>query len=146
MFPTNNRLTKQKLLTLDFLEVVYCPRNLWLEAHWSKLLDAGRAKKGCLGILECLKERPTDKLLNYNNRVTGHYPGAIDWITKEWFPQLFHLGIRHFAWVYSPEFYTQVCTDAIIMPQKQIEVQGFYDEEDAQEWLSSRNSQQGFAC
>lgn len=140
MFPIDNQQTKLKLLSLDFLEVFYSYRHQWLETHWHGILDAGKARTGCLTILECLAQQPASKILNYNNMVTGHYPGAIEWVADVWFPRLYEEGVRRFAWIYSSEFYTQVGTDGIIGLQKEIEVEAFYDALEAQEWLLAKSS------
>ncbi|WP_242928148.1 hypothetical protein [Pontibacter vulgaris] len=86
-------------------------------------------------ILEHVKKYPVTKILNNNQHVTGHYPGAIDWVGKIWFPSLFDEGVLYFAWVYSPEFYTQVGTDSIIELSSKVTIKTFFDLVTAMDWL-----------
>lgn len=112
----------------------------YLLADWSGVLDASIARKGCLAVLESLKKHPLPKVLNNNSKVTGHYPGAIDWVGKVWFPSMHELGVKWFAWIYSPEFYTQVSTDVIVNLSSRVNIQTFYHITDAQIWLNSQGT------
>jgi hypothetical protein len=126
----------------DFLKLYSCKGNEALLADWSDILYAHRARAGCNTILDTLREHKFSKILNNNIKVTGHYPGAIDWVGKVWFPSLYELGIRYFAWVYSPAFYTQISTDEVVKLSSMVEIQTFYDIEDACQWLLSKPSDQ----
>ncbi|NDK54402.1 hypothetical protein [Pontibacter fetidus] len=119
----------------DFLKLYRCKSNDVLLADWSGILYADRARAGCTAILDTLRAHPFPKILNNNIKVTGHYPGAIEWVGKVWFPGMYALGTRHFAWVYSPAFYTQISTDEIVKLSSKVEIQTFYDIEDACQWL-----------
>ncbi|NEM98770.1 hypothetical protein [Pontibacter burrus] len=124
--------------TADFLKLYRCSNEQILFADWSGVLDAGRARLGCTTILDTLKEHKFSKILNNNTRVTGHYPGAIEWVGKVWFPEMNALGIRYFAWVYSPAFYTQIGIDEIISLSSKVEIQTFYDVLEAWQWLMDK--------
>ena len=121
----------------DFLKLYSCEDDTILLTDWSGVLDADRARKGCTAILDTLRSNPHTKVLNNNSTVTGHYPGAVEWVGKVWFPGMFELGIRYFAWVYSPAFYTQISTDEIIKLSSKVEIQTFYQVSDAHDWLIS---------
>lgn len=121
--------------TADFLKIYRCKHSEIMHADWSGVLDASKARTGCTTILDVLKENSFSKILNNNSKVTGHYPGAIDWVGKVWFPEMFKLGIRYFGWVYSPAFYTQIGTDEVISLSSKVEIQTFYDVVQAWEWL-----------
>lgn len=122
----------------DFLKLYSCKENEVLLADWSGILYADRARLGCTTILEMLKEQSFPKILNNNINVTGHYPGAIDWVGKVWFPSMYEFGVRYFAWVYSPAFYTQISTDEIVKLSSKVEIQTFYDIDDACQWLLTK--------
>ena len=122
----------------DFLKLYSCENKSILFADWSGVLDAGRARLGCTTILDTLKGSSFAKILNNNSKVTGHYPGAIEWVGKVWFPEMYALGIRHFAWVYSPAFYTQIGTDEIIKLSSKVEIQTFYELGNGCQWLLSK--------
>ena len=122
----------------DFLKLYSCDNQSILYADWSGVLDAGRARLGCTTILDVLKPHSFTKVLNNNSKVTGHYPGAIEWVGKVWFPEMYDLGIRHFAWVYSPAFYTQIGTDEVVRLSSKVEIQTFYELSQACQWLLSK--------
>ncbi|MDX5420700.1 MAG: hypothetical protein LPK07_09955 [Hymenobacteraceae bacterium] len=107
----------------------------YLFNEWSGVLDAKRARQGCLAVLDQLQEHPHAKVLNNNIKVTGHYPGAIDWVGTVWFPTMYALGVQWFAWVYSPAFYTQISTDEIIGLSSKVTIQTFYEVQAAHDWL-----------
>ena len=122
----------------DFLKLYSCDNNNILFSDWSGVLDAARARLGCTTILDTLKGQSFSKILNNNIKVTGHYPGAIEWVGKVWFPEMHALGIRYFAWVYSPAFYTQIGTDEVIKLSSKVEIETFYELGQASQWLLSR--------
>ncbi|MBC5991678.1 hypothetical protein [Pontibacter cellulosilyticus] len=128
------------LYTTDFLTVSLEIDEEYLYADWSGVIDAARAKAGCNAILDCLRNHSNAKILNNNSKVTGHYPGAIDWVGNVWFPEMYKLGVRWFAWVYSPEFYTQLGTDQIISLSSQVTIETFYDIDSALQWLVNKTS------
>jgi hypothetical protein len=121
----------------DFLDLYSCEDDTILVADWSGVLDASRARNGCNAVLDTLREKAYTKILNNNTKVTGHYPGAVDWVGKVWFPSMYDLGTRYFAWVYSPAFYTQLSTDEIIKLSSKVEIQTFYQVSDGWDWLTT---------
>ena len=127
----------------DFLVTYANIADNYLLADWSGVLNASLARKGCLAVLDSLEKYPFSKVLNNNSKVTGHYPGAIDWVGKVWFPSMHDLGVKWFAWIYSPEFYTQVSTDVIINLSSRVTIQTFYHMTDALIWLNNQNTSEG---
>lgn len=121
----------------DFLKLYPCEGGKILVADWSGILYADIARKGCTAILDVLEETPFKKILNNNTKVTGHYPGAIEWVGKVWFPSMYDLGVRYFAWVYSRSFYTEISTDEVIRLSSKVEIQTFYEVGQAWQWLNS---------
>lgn len=121
----------------DFLKLYSCEDDTMLVADWSGVLDATRARQGCPAMLDILREHPYTKILNNNSKVTGHFPGALDWLVEVWFPSMYDLGVRHFAWVYSLDFYTQIATDEVAKLSSTVEIQTFYQVSDARDWLLS---------
>ncbi|MEJ8802298.1 hypothetical protein [Pontibacter sp. H249] len=137
MFRMDDKSSAKELFRSDFLTITAQPDGDYLLADWSGVLDATKARMGCTTVLEILKTNPHSKILNNNTRVTGHYPGAIDWVGTVWFPMMSSLGVKWFAWVYSPEFYTQLGTDEVIRLSSQVKICTFYDIEDAKQWLAT---------
>ncbi|MFD2244855.1 hypothetical protein [Pontibacter ruber] len=123
------------LYTSEYLTIKWHEEKGYLLADWSGILDANRARAGCTQVLQCLNQQPASKILNNNTKVTGHYPGAIDWVGRVWFPSMHSLGVKYFAWVYSPDFYTQLNIDEIVRLSSKVKIQTFYDLESAELWL-----------
>ncbi|HEY4651481.1 MAG TPA: hypothetical protein VIG72_08700 [Pontibacter sp.] len=119
----------------DYLKLYRCQYGNVLFAEWTGVLDADKARNGCTAVLETLKTHSFPKILNNNTSVTGHYPGAIEWVGKVWFPGMHALGVRYFAWVYSHEFYTQIGTDEIVKLSSKVEIQTFFEVVHAWQWL-----------
>ncbi len=138
MFSYNKSFNIELVFKNDYLNIRYCKEPSFLISEWSGVLDAARAKEGCMLVLEHVKKHPTARLLNNNQQVTGHYPGAIDWAGKIWISSLYDAGLRYFAWVYSPEFYTQVGTDEIISMSSKVTINTFFDIVTAMDWLLSQ--------
>ncbi|WP_439882962.1 hypothetical protein ACSX1A_07290 [Pontibacter sp. MBLB2868] len=128
----------EKVFVSDYLTTYAHSKDRYLLADWKGVLDATTAKNGCLAVLDSLKKYPFEKVLNNNTNVTGHYPGAIDWVGKVWFPSMHDLGVRWFAWVYSPDFYTQIGTDVIINLSSRVTIETFYSILDAYIWLNQK--------
>ncbi len=122
----------------DYLKLYSCENSTILLADWSGVLYPDRARSGCTTILDILSKQPFSRILNNNTKVTGHYPGALDWTGRVWFPEMFRLGVRYFAWVYSPAFYTQISTDEVIKMSSKVTIETFYEIADAREWLLSK--------
>ncbi|MFD2515708.1 hypothetical protein ACFSRY_17680 [Pontibacter locisalis] len=114
MFTPEKDTAYECIYRSEFLNIFTNSRDNLILTDWSGVIDASKARSGCMALLESLKKHPYQKVLNNNSKVTGHYPGAIDWVGKVWFPSMYELSVRWFAWVYSPEFYTQISTDVII--------------------------------
>ncbi|WP_299821962.1 hypothetical protein [uncultured Pontibacter sp.] len=125
------------VFTSEYLSVYVIPEEKQLYADWSGVLDAAKARAGCTAVLKCLQEYPCSKVLNNNSKVTGHYPGALDWVGTVWFPSMFALGVKWFAWVYSSDFYTQINTDHVIRLSSQVQIETFYDLDAAQQWIAA---------
>lgn len=119
--------------------VIYEPdQNGIMLSQWSGFLTASIARTGCLALLDALDLHPCTKVLNCNQKVTGHHAGAIEWVGKVWFPGMYSRGVRYFAWVYSPEFYAQIGTDEVISFNTDVIVDTFYSMDSAYQWLAEK--------
>ncbi|WP_461489661.1 hypothetical protein [Pontibacter sp. HJ8] len=118
----------------DFLEVKLVADNQLLTAEWTGVLDSNRGHKGCEQMLKCVKENPVRKILNNNSKVPGH-SGASEWLGRVWLPALSEAGVEYFAWVYSPDFFTQLGIDNAIALYKEMEIKTFFSVQEALDWL-----------
>jgi hypothetical protein len=110
----------------------------YLFIDWIGYLDSTIVEHGCQVILEVLKQHPHTIILNSNLKILGNYPTASKWVDKMWFPQLFDLGVRSFAWVYAPDFFQQLIIDKIVSDSTKVNVETFFSITDAKIWLSNQ--------
>jgi hypothetical protein len=97
-------------------------------------LDSSKGHAGCQQVLSCVRANPVRKILNNNSKVPGH-SGASDWLGRVWLPALSEAGVEYFAWVYSPDFFTQLGIDNAIALSKEMEIKTFFSVQEALDWL-----------
>ncbi|HYF04374.1 MAG TPA: hypothetical protein VEC36_13405, partial [Patescibacteria group bacterium] len=113
-------------------------KTLFVDWKGFQLIES--VKNGCEQILFFLKEHNCTKVLNDNTNVTGVWSGASEWVAMDWFPRMRAAGLKKFAWVYSPSYFSRMSTDKTldatpedILNEKIIRV--FTDKREAEEWL-----------
>ena len=110
----------------------------WLYLDWHGDLNDETAMAGALKLLELLQLERCTKVLNDNARITGLWADAARWGSDVFFPQLYAAGCRHFAWVYSPERYSQLSAElALEQTSAGIIFMPFHDLITAARWLRS---------
>lgn len=109
----------------------------WLEVDWTGLQTLETVQSGCLTMLDLLRSHKCTKVLNDNTNVIGSWSEAVEWGAEVWFPAMIDSGLKHFAWVYSPEVFSKLSTD------KTIDLTGanifgtFNDKREAAQWLKA---------
>jgi hypothetical protein len=96
--------------------VLYQTRNLklgyddgegWLYARWMGAQSEDDIRSGGEAMLRAMREVATrygcGRVLNDNRDVVGSWSHSLTWAANEWLPQMFAAGLRHFAWVLSPD-------------------------------------------
>ena len=95
-------------------------------------LDIKTSSSGAI-ILDLLKQQRASKVLNDNTLVTGPWKDAAEWTATVWFPDMIEAGLRHFAWIFSPNLFAELSAK-MAMPASDI-VKSFNGLEEARQWL-----------
>jgi len=121
-------LSKQKNL-----EISYDPENKYLYCNWLGFQNKDSIMKSGFIILDLLKQKKVSKVLNDNSQVTGPWQEAAEWTATVWFPQMIEHGLKHFAWIFSPNIFSELSAKKA-MPSSGI-VKSFNSYNDALSWL-----------
>lgn len=121
-------LSKQKNL-----EISYDPEHKYLYCNWLGFQNKESIMKSGLIILDLLKQKKVNKVLNDNSQVTGPWQEAAEWTATVWFPQMIEHGLKHFAWIFSPNIFSELSAKKA-MPSSGI-VKSFNSYTDALSWL-----------
>jgi hypothetical protein len=115
---------------------VYEYDNNWLRLDWRGNLDDDTVMAGALRLLELVKQEQATKVLNDNSLVEGLWADSARWGGEVFFPQLYDAGCRYFAWVLSPERYSQLSAQlAVQQTTAGIVFMTFHDPATAAAWL-----------
>ena len=126
----------QTLYNAPTLTLSYDHANDWLYLDWHGALDDESVVAGALKLLELLKQEQCSKVLNDNTRITGLLADAAKWGSDVFLPMLYEAGCRSFAWVYSPERYSQLSAQlAMEQTAAGIAIMPFQNRDTAAEWL-----------
>jgi hypothetical protein len=123
------------ILQTDYLQMAFDSENQMLLTEWSGWLNSEKGKSGCAHILDKVKELRVIKILNDNSKVTGS-SGDTEWLGRVWLPSLKAAGLQYFAWVYSPEFFTQLQIDSAVDRSSGLAVKTFFSRDEARQWLN----------
>lgn len=136
-------VTKRLYATAE-LDIDLDLKNKCLYANWKGFQLIESIKKGCEHMLELLKQHDCTSVLNDNTNVTGVWSGASEWVAVDWFPRMKAAGLKKFAWVYSPSYFSRLSTDKTLSatPEEIVKeniIGVFSDIEKAREWLNEEN-------
>lgn len=81
-----------------------------LYVEWTGEQTELTVRDGCGKMLALIKREKCRRILNDNTLVTGNWSGAAAWGAQEWFPAMYQAGCQFFAWVLSPDYYSQLST------------------------------------
>jgi len=87
-------------------------------------------------IIQIVREGNFKKVLNDNARVTGPWNTAVPYTLNHWFPIMIDSGLKHFAWVYSPNIFADLSARRAT-PTGNI-VKSFYNYQEALSWLIAK--------
>jgi two-component system CheB/CheR fusion protein len=119
------------------IEISYDPTNKFLYCNWLGFQNKESIMKSGAVILDLLKQKRAEKVLNDNSQVTGPWQDAADWTAKEWFPNMIKSGLKHFAWIFSPNIFSELSAKKA-MPANEF-IKSFNSLEDAERWLKAQN-------
>lgn len=120
-----------------FLDLCYDPDERILFASWKGYPSFDTCTAGAGRLLEAIERCRAEKVLNDNTHVRGLWMDAAEWGARIWFPRARQLGLKHFAWVYSPTKFSQISTDTALasMDPDAYGVEVFFSRDEALEWL-----------
>ena len=131
--------TIEKLYIADNLEISYEASSHILYCQWIGFQNRDSIVTCGAVILEIVKKRGISKVLNDNSLVNGSWWEAAVWMADVWFPQMIEAGLKHFAWILSPNIFTELSARRAMEPYKET-MKPFYSFEEAHKWLSQIRS------
>lgn len=134
-------MNQEKLYTSKNFDIEIDVQGKFIYANWKGFQTVDNVKDGCEKMLQILKEKKINNVLNDNRLVTGPWQGAADWVAKDWFPRMFAVGLKRFAWVQSTSVFSQLSADKTLSEtdksKKDEAIRSFDDMEIARKWLVS---------
>ncbi|MXV52999.1 PAS domain-containing protein [Pedobacter sp. HMF7647] len=122
----------------NFIEIVYNQSEHRIEANWLGYQNYDSVKKGCLHMLDILRDNHCDRVLNDNTYVIGNWSEAVDWGGEVWFPAMENAGLKYFAWIYSPSTFSRMSAEkSIDIAVGNLITRFFTEKEEADNWLKS---------
>lgn len=120
----------------DFISIKHNPEKGWLEADWLGYQTLETVQKGCMEMLDLVKKTAVNKILNDNSKVKGNWSEAADWGSEIWFPLMEQAGIKQFAWIQSPERFSQLAAlKSIDLKNGEIDIHFCENKKEALDWL-----------
>ena len=119
------------------IEISLDSANNVLYCNWIGFQNKDLIMKSGAVILDLVKKRKVSKVLNDNARVTGPWQEAAEWTSTVWFPDMMKAGLRHFAWIFSPNIFAELSAKKA-MPSSDV-VKAFNDYKAAHNWIVSQN-------
>ena len=123
----------ESLFKAKNIEISFDSKNQYLYCNWIGFQNKQSIMESGAVILEHLKKKGVSKVLNDNTLVTGPWQEAAEWTATVWFPDMINAGLRHFAWVFSQNIFSELSAKKA-MPANEI-VKSFRDLEEARKWL-----------
>lgn len=122
-----------------FIEIEREPLDECITTNWIGILSFQDVQEGALAVLEELKETGYKILINDNRQVIGDWRVANDWLINEWLPLALECKLEKFAHILSPYYYGKLSAEDLQSRiAGQLEMKIFQNEEEAREWVGSR--------
>jgi len=115
------------------IEISYDETTKILHCNWIGFQNKESIVKSGGDILSFMKKKGCTKVLNDNTLVTGPWQEAAEWTAKEWFPSMAAAGLKHFAWIFSTNIFSELSAKKA-MPGSDV-VKSFNSAKEAKEWL-----------
>jgi len=130
-------MENEKLYGDDFIEIEYDSVSNWLYVNWQNKQNYDSIVNGGEKMLQFLKEKQCSKVLNDNRLVVDEWGDATEYTEKDWFPRMVGAGLKYFAWIYSPDIFSQFTANNIAAMQESNIVRVFKNINDGKNWLKS---------
>jgi hypothetical protein len=119
------------------LEIKFDPSDKVLVCNWIGFQNKDMIMKSGAVILDLLKKHDVAKVINDNTHVTGTWQDASEWTAKEWFPAMVKAGLKHFAWIFSPNIFAELSAKKAMPSSDVVKSFGSFDE--AKKWVVNQN-------
>lgn len=123
----------ESLLKAKNIEISYDKKDRYLYCNWLGFQNKESIVKSGAIILDLLKQKGVGKVLNDNSLVTGPWQEGAEWTATVWFPEMISSGLKHFAWIFSPNIFAELSAKKA-MPNSGV-VKPFNSLEAAKSWL-----------
>lgn len=120
------------------IEISLDRKNKYIYCNWIGFQSTETIMESGKIILEELKKNGISKVLNDNTLAQGPWDQAAEWTATVWFPEMINAGLRHFAWIFSKNIFTELSAKKA-MPANDF-VKSFEDIKEAREWLISQSN------
>ena len=125
----------QLLQETSNVSIYYDHANQWLFLDWRGDITLALAQDSCLAVAQRFLATSHTRVINSNTGVTSMDHDVPAWLAREFLPYLRLAGIKHVAWVYSPNLRVKCYTDAALYTLDAPVVNLFDDVESAFTWL-----------
>jgi hypothetical protein len=87
------------------------------------------------------KDLKYSKSLNDSSRGEGSWDEANEWLAQTWMPFAIGNGLKHFAFVVSPDVFSAMSTEELAtnIPEAGFEMRTFQSRSEAESWLNAVN-------
>lgn len=123
----------ESLFKAKNIEISYDAKSNYLYCNWLGFQNKESIIKSGNTILDLVKQKKVTKVLNDNSQVTGPWQEAADWTATVWFPNMVAAGLKHFAWIFSNNIFSELSAKKA-MPASDV-VKSFNSYNDAHRWL-----------
>lgn len=128
----------KELVSEQHITIVYDVVDDILYADWTGEQTSESVMDGCEKILFHLKQQQCGKVLNDNTQVTSIWSDASEWVALDWFPRMHQAGCKLFAWVFSPNIYSQLSAEKTLQYGiKGVIATNFQSMQTAKAWLQA---------
>lgn len=130
----------KELVSEPHINIFYDVVDDILYADWKGNQNGESVQDGCEKILFHLKQQQCSKVLNDNTNVTSIWLDASEWVALDWFPRMHQAGCKLFAWVFSPNLYSQLSAEKTLeYGIKGVIATNFQSVQTARTWLQVLN-------
>jgi hypothetical protein len=119
----------------------YKEKEGWFHGEWSGYVSSDDVIRAVKLMLEKFGDLKYSKSLNDSSKGEGSWDDANDWLAKNWMPMAIANGLKHFAFVVSPDIFSAMSSDELAtkIPEAGFEMRTFSNKPEAEEWLRSVN-------
>jgi hypothetical protein len=123
----------ESLFKAKNIEISHDPHHQFMYCNWMGFQNKESIMKSGDIILSLFREQGYSKLLNDNTLVTGPWQESAEWTSTVWFPDMIRVGLKHFAWIVSPNLFADLSAQKAMPAPGVVKVFNTYAE--AYTWL-----------